>query len=487
MRRKSSATLEHDRLRKSPLPPPPPSATRQHMEQATKPMKSLKIGYVPLAKGNWVTPTLETLRQEALAVVRKTHQDYTVVGGESLVATDAEALALLDRFKAEGVDVIVCHFITFCLGTIVPLLAQRSKLPVVLWSMPEPPMDGGALKSNSFCAANMNAHALWKIRARYLHVHAPLEQAESGLRKVLGPIAATKRLQRTKIGLVGSRVPGFYTSDANELLLRRELGVEIENITMFELVETAKKMSEAKVGEALELLKASSGRACDLSDDNFRKGGALFAAFLELKQKFAVDSFSVKCWPEFSQIYGIYVCAIMGMLNDRAIMSGCEGDIYGTVTMIMQNELTGGLPFFCDLISIDGEGNTGVNWHCGAAPRSLCRPGAQSTLRQYFRNDGKGIINEFPLKPGRVTLARLSETRDNDGYRMLITTGEALETEQLLRGNPLRVRFDVPLDRVAKTLIYEGFEHHFSVIHGEIVEELLNVCRLLDIEPVHLR
>jgi L-fucose isomerase-like protein len=450
-------------------------------------MTSLKIGYIPLAKGNWKTPELETVREEAGRILRMANANHSVAGGESLVATDTEALALLDRFKVEGVDVIVCHFITFCLGTIVPLLSRRSKLPLVLWSMPEPPMDGGALKSNSFCAANMNAHALWKIRAKYLHVHAPLEKAASGLAKVLGPIAAIKRLQGTRIGLVGSRVPGFYTSDANELLLRRELGVEIENITMLELVETAKTLSADKVNEARELLTGSAGCVCNVSGDNVRKGGALFAAFLELKKKFAVDSFSVKCWPEFSQLYGIYVCAVMGMLNDRGIMAGCEGDIYGTVTMILQNELTGGPPFFCDLISIDGEGNTGVSWHCGAAPRSLCRPGAKSTLRQYFRNDDKGIINEFPLKPGRVTLARLGETYDNNGYRMLIATGEAVETEQLLHGNPLRVRFDAPMKRLAETLIYEGFEHHFSVIHGEIVEELSDVCRLLDIEPVLLR
>jgi L-fucose isomerase-like protein len=211
---------------------------------------------------------------------------------------------------------------------------------------------------------------------------------------------------------------------------------------------------------------------------------------LEVKQRFNVDVFSVKCWPEFAQFYGIGVCAIMSMLNNQAIMAGCEGDVYGTVTMIMENEITGGLPFFCDLISIDGEGNTGVTWHCGAAPKGLANPAATPNLRQHSIIDGgdkKGLTNEFPLKPGRVTLARLSETRNNDGYRMLITTGTGLETTQLLRGNPLRVKFDVPLPVLAKKLVYEGFEHHFAVIHGEIVEELENLCRLLDIEPVIVR
>ncbi len=450
-------------------------------------MSKLKIGYVPLAKGNWREPRVETVREQALHLLQNLNAGYEVVGGGELITTDAEALALLEHFEKEHVDVLVFHYITFALGSIAPLMTERSRLPVVFWSMPEPAMDGGRISSNSFCAVNMNAHALWKLKAHYIHVHAGMETAADKLRGAVSPVAAIKRLRRTKLGMVGSRAPGFYTSGANELLLRRQLGVEIDNITLYELTEIAEKMPKEKVDEAVEWLKDSSCGICGPTGEELRKGAALYLAFLEVKQKFSVDVFSVKCWPEFAQYYGIGVCAILGMLNDRSILSGCEGDVYGTVTMIMENELTGGLPFFCDLISIDGAQNTGITWHCGAAPKGLRRPGADAKLRQHSIIDGgdkKGLTNEFPLKPGRVTLARVSETRDNDGYRMLITTGAAVETEQLLRGNPLRVQFDAPLPELARTLIYEGFEHHFAVIHGEIVEELHNICRLLDIEPV---
>ena len=452
-------------------------------------MSSLKIGYVPLAKASWRDQRLKVVREQSLSLLQGVNPAYSVVGGEDLITTDAEALALLERFENERVDVILLHFITFALGSIVPLLAERSKLPLVLWSMPEPPMEGGRISSNSFCAVNMNAHALWKLKARYLHVHSALEMAAVKLRAALGPVSAVKRLRRTKMAIVGSRAPGFYTSGANEMLLRRQLGVEIENVTLYELVELANKAPKEKVDEAVELLKASANCVCGPKDEELRKGAALYLAFLEVKELYSVDVFSVKCWPEFAQYYGIGVCTILSMLNDRSILAGCEGDVYGTVTMIMENEITGGMPFFCDLISIDGEQNTGVTWHCGAAPKGLRREGAQSSLRLHSIIDGgdkKGLTNEFPLKTGRVTLARVSETRDNDGYRMLITSGVAVETEQILRGNPLRIQFDVPLERIAKTLIYEGFEHHFSVIHGNVEEELLNICRLLDIQPVVL-
>lgn len=451
---------------------------------------SFTVGYVPLAKGSWRDDRLEGIRCQSLQVLKQACGAHELVGGDRLVTTDAEAMALLDEFEKSGVDVIVFHFITFSLGTIVPLMTERLKVPVVFWSMPEPAMTGGRISSNSFCAVNMNAHTLWKLNRRYLHVHAPVDEACGKLSKALSPVVCGKKLSQTKLGLVGHRVPGFYTSDANELLLRRQLGVEIENITLWELIRLADGLASSTVAQAADRFKASAVRIHGPDEGEIRKGAALHQAFLEVKSKYQVDTFAVKCWPEFGEYFGIGVCAILSMLNDQGIMTGCEGDVYGTVTMMIENHLTGQLPFFCDLISIDGQDNTGIAWHCGAAPKSLADPHAQPTLCKHSIIDGggrKGLTNEFPLKPGRVTLARLSENRNGDGYRMLMALGTAVPTEQILRGNPLCIRFDAPMASLADLLVYQGFEHHFSVVHGDILHELMAFCRLKDIEPIFVK
>lgn len=48
----------------------------------------------------------------------------------------------------------------------------------------------------------------------------------------------------------------------------------------------------------------------------------------------------------------------------------------------------GGIPFFVDLISYDEQENTGVIWHCGAAPAGLCRDFSETQLRLHMRVDG---------------------------------------------------------------------------------------------------
>lgn len=190
---------------------------------------------------------------------------------------------------------------------------------------------------------------------------------------------------------------------------------------------------------------------------------------------------------EFSDLFGIAPCAVLGMLSDAGLPVSCEGDVTGVVTMkLLQLLAGGGVPFFVDLIRCDAADNTGVVWHCGAAPASLCRAFSDTQYRLHMRVDGgdkKGLTNDFALKPGRVTVAKLDT--DVDGtMRMLVATGTALDTEPFIRGNPLRIKFDDPVPSLVDLIMQKGFEHHYAVIHADVKAELLQFCEWTKIEPV---
>ena len=233
----------------------------------------------------------------------------------------------------------------------------------------------------------------------------------------------------------------------------------------------------------------SDAAGAESSEEDLKKSAALYAAVCGLRKKFGVDTFAFRCWPEVinSDLYGITACSTLGHLTNHGVITACEGDVYGAVLMRLQYELTGDLPFFCDLIMCEPDKEYGVVWHCGAAPCKLCKKGFKNSLRNSSTVVTKGVVNEFPLKPGRVTLARLGETRDGDGFRMLIAPGEAIDTDLFVRGNPLKVKFDAGCERLRDTVINQGFEHHFSMAYGDITKELLDYCRVMDIEPVLLK
>jgi L-arabinose isomerase len=140
------------------------------------------------------------------------------------------------------------------------------------------------------------------------------------------------------------------------------------------------------------------------------------------------------------------------------------------------------------MISFDENEFTGIFWHCGAAPASLCSQKNCPTLKKHSIMDGgdkKGIICEFPLKEGPVTVLRIGENKDGI-FRLLTISAEALPTGQILKGNPVNVRFKRKAMEIAKTLIEEGIEHHFALIYGDIKKELELFAKWLNLELIQL-
>jgi L-fucose isomerase-like protein len=190
------------------------------------------------------------------------------------------------------------------------------------------------------------------------------------------------------------------------------------------------------------------------------------------------------------EIYGISPCYAMGRLTDQGVMTSCEVDVYGALTMLFQylasNKTT--VPHFIDwTIKHQSQENTFLAWHCGNAPPSLVCPSDKAKVRYHsILGESLGIERsrgtvEFQLKSGTVTLCRLQEHEGD--FKMLITTGEAVHADQNLRGSWSWIRVD-DLDELYGTLISEGFVHHASLIHGDYTESITNACSYLDIEPV---
>ena len=445
-------------------------------------MKKLCVGYAALSKASWKTPKISGLMESALKSLKNMPLD--VIHAEDLTTTEFEAIELCDKFSKGRVDVVVLHLATFPVGSIIPAIATRVNVPVILFANPEKPGTGGMWEHNSFCGANMAAHTLHKLGIPYHFSWGESENAANVIAPFLNIVSCARSLSDLRLGLAGGRVPGFYTSNFDEMKLRATFGTTVEVIDLIEIVNTAKTLGENAA--AAEKVRASASGISKVSDTELRLAGNLYDAFMKIAEKYSLGGYAVRCWPELPDIYEIAPCAVLGMLNDSKLTVSCEGDILGAVTMSIQKELSGGLiPFFVDLISFDYKENTSVVWHCGAAPSSLCRDFKETSLCKHMRVDGgdkKGLTNEFSLKPGRVTLAKMDETPT--GYRMLIAAGTALDTDKFIRGNPLNIKFDGSVETLIDTIMKQGFEHHYSVIHADVKNELCAFCEFMNIEAI---
>jgi L-fucose isomerase-like protein len=399
--------------------------------------------------------------------------------------TEEDAESLADRFHAERVDVVLVQYGTFALGTLMPMFADRLTVPIVLWGVPEPTLDGPKLKSNSFCGINMNAHTLMRLGRKYDYIVCGPGEAPAALASSFRVIHCLKRLRRARLGLVGYRVPGFYTSTFDEMGLRRLLGVEVHHVTTSELFDTARAVEPARRRAETESIRAAAAD-CTVSADELDKAGGLMVAFRDIATKLRLTGFAVKCWPEFTAHYGIMPCSTISRLNDQGLLTACEGDIYGTVTMLMAHYLSGRQAMFADFIAIDDQRNEGLAWHCGSAPTCLRAQGAPMRLAKHATADGggkRGISLDFPIEgQGPVTMVRLGV--GPRGLRLFFVGGQSVPPRANLPGNCWAVRFDTPVRRVVDVVIGQGLEHHTALVHADIRDDLRRVARWLDLETL---
>ena len=446
-------------------------------------MKNIKIGLVSLAQlYNTDRDLAQKMYESGKAKINSLPQ-VELVAPQELIFSLEEAEKVVDLFKKEQIDLLMVQNGTFSSGQVFMHLAQNFTGTIALWALPEPPYQG-ALKFNSLCGVNLNASLLSNMGRQYKYFYASPDDPQflEEFEKWLKVYAFIKELKETRIGLFGNRTPGFYTFGLNELSLRKNIGPEVYHVDLDELFREAEQVEDKEIEQFATEISSLVCNCHQVSGEKKDKYARTYIAFKRIIRRYGLSAIAVKCWPEFIVDYGLAVCATMAKLVDDNIMAGCEGDILGTITSLAQFKLSGEVPFIADLVDINPDANTGTLWHCGCAPFKLAHPQCPVRLGQDFGIGG--LTTEFALKPGKVTVARLSINQDK--YRLLITTGEAVDTLQTPSGTAAVVKFDCRVKNLVDTIIYGGYEHHLGLVYADIKEELIELGRLLNIETLAL-
>jgi L-fucose isomerase-like protein len=207
-------------------------------------------------------------------------------------------------------------------------------------------------------------------------------------------------------------------------------------------------------------------------------------ALSQLSQSEGLSGIALRCWPEFFTELGCAACGAMSMMSDSGVPCSCEADVNGTVTQLLLQGVSGEAAFGTDLVSADPESDTFVFWHCGLAPLSMADP-LVKPRGTIHSNRQLPLLMEFPLKPGRVTIARLSDSK-REGYRLVVGRGEMVSRPNSFSGTSGVCRFDSPVRDALDVIMNEGLEHHYSITYGDHFDSLLAVADLLDLPVVQL-
>lgn len=396
------------------------------------------------------------------------------------VSTDAEALSLAESVNShQDLHGLIVVQGTFCDASLILNLASNINLPIMIWATKEQPT-GGRLSLNSFCGLNLGAHTLVNAGIKFKGVYGS-PGSPAVIKKVTSfarAAGAVKWLKGRRIGLFGHRPSGYYPSNFNEILLRKQFGITVEYLSLSEVFSLAQKMEIKDIQPFINTLVGVEG----LEMVSTSKSVQAYLALKELIAQKALDAVAVECWPEFMAGFGGAVCYALSRLNDEGIVAACEADVNGAVTMLLGSYLSSQANFIADLVGAEEEQNQLIFWHCGNGPLSLAAPGT-NPVAGVHPNRKTPLAMYFPLKGGSVTVSRLSSDH-NGNLRLFLGSGTGIETDLLYSGNSLPIQISGSVEETLDTILCEGIEHHYIVTYGDLTSEFREIAELLGLRMI---
>jgi len=465
-------------------------------------MKKVRLGFVPSHRYPFDEDWAVEMRRRCLDVFRTVSEIEVVTPSVSLihnglVRDDVGATATINLFAQHQVQGVIIGTMTFGDEISAVHIAEALDVPVLVFGTKEGPFaPGGGRRSDSFCGTLSITADLYrrKIPYQFVGIVWPEEEAlKSAVRAFARACAAVEGFFGARVGMVGSRPERFETCVISEAAMIQSFQQKVIPISLPELFAAANAWPETDphfLATLAEVKREADCSAC--SEIAIRKAVKLELTLQKYYTERDLAALAVSCWNDVQESYGICACSTLGRLTGKGMMAACEVDVYGALTMLVQYRasLQAAAPHFIDwTIQHQRLENVFLAWHCGNAPVCLAHDPNIAVVREQAimspvvgSEKAQGAI-EFQLKAGEVTLCRLVEY--DGAFKMLITTGEIIHTDDALRGSWGWVKV-ANLEQLYRTLAEEGFIHHASMIHGDIADAVEAFCKFAGIGVVRV-
>ena len=440
----------------------------------------LRIAFIPILRKTFDVP----LAEQKIALARQSLVDagFELIEPNIAISSLEDVDEVVRLLGEQAHDLLLIFQATFADSTLVTAISAGSSAGIFLWAIPEP-WTGERLRLNSLCGINLAGHALGLQKQRFAFAYGEADDPDV-LKKItlqanVGSVK--KRLQSSRLGVIGEHPDGMDSCHLDADQLNETFGLQVEKVPLEEFFAMAKTVPMEKVEAIREELGKSLNNLNNLEQTPLNKTMQVYQALHDLAHTKKLDGLAVRCWPEFFTQMGCAACGAMSMLSDgffgrTPIPCSCEADINGTVTQLILQLFSNQPAFGTDMVGIDQEQNLVALWHCGLAPLSMAdlQSQPQGTIHS---NRQLPLLMDFRLKPGVVTLARVSQSGGK--LRMVLGKGEMLDLPKPFSGTSGTLKPDHSAKTFLDNLMLEGLEHHISLTYSNVVPELEELAHQL--------
>jgi L-fucose isomerase-like protein len=419
---------------------------------------------------------------------------HEVVADNNYVSTENEAIREAKRLKNSEVDVFILMVGTWTNANYgLAAIKILENVPFILYSFNDigPKMSfklgGPTFGYTGSIEIKNSLDQMGKKGKFFFIVGSPFEEKTiSKIEKICKSSAIVKKLNYSKIGLIGYYTMGMYSATFDPINIKAKFGITIEHIGENILIDEINKVAD---NDAMETISPRICK-CKIMNKNITnqkevtENGKMYLAYKKLISNYDLDAINTKCDPELSLVYGRCSCMTHSLLNDEGVMTACEGDIHQTISMMILHYLSEKSVMFLDIIGACEENNSLQFQSCGYAPISLATSLSDVKLYNQISMKGKGITQSFILEPGKeVTIYRIDGSYPRGNYSGHIIKGFTSASTHAIKEWPAT---EIVLDNV------NGWEHftqnctadHFALVFGDYSEELMIFNKIMNLETV---
>ena len=442
--------------------------------------KEFQAAYVPIGVGTFHMESAQALFDASKELLKK-HLDNVIVPDQMILNTDA----LSEYLDTIDPDLIILQNLTFANAAYTAEIMHRFReVPLLLWTLREPVIDGTRLRLNALTGAFSAANTIRQFKKEpFEFVYGSPDEAavEETVKKMIAAARVHFEMKSLKMAAIGHTPQGFGFGRALDNDLLEVFGVHQEAIEARELIDAAKAFSDE---ECEEYLKDAENRTVGLSETpekNRLDFARLYKAYDEYVKKNQIGAIASRCWPDFFTAFGTPVCAVLGILNDLGVAAACESDMYGALSMWIGMRLSEKSVFFGDPVSLDDKKNTITFWHCGMAACSLARKDTGAVIGEHC-NRHIGPTMEFGCEASEhACVFRIGRNPDGT-FRFFIAEGKAIDAPKQFFGTSTVIEMDFDAEMIVRESVISGWEPHYAVIYADVADELEMLARMFNAE-----
>lgn len=296
--------------------------------------------------------------------------------------------------------------------------------------------------------------------------------------------SAAAKLRHARAGHAGYRDMNLYGTLYDGGSLKREIGPEIETFEMLEIQQRYEKLADEDIQAVIDNCMSKWNFVKPANPESMKKAAGYYLAIKSICDERGYDAISLKDVDGMKKLLGFPPAPIFMLLADEAgLCTVPENDALGSITQMMVKYLTGQCAFYLEFYEFfEDRVLAGVPDYIPAEVAD----GGVTVMPAAFGELSEGILNVSKVKPGKVTMCRL--TYDDGMYYMHLVTGEGITPRKWEEAGWTQPAPQLPgleiLLEDTESFAQNVMCQHYVISHGDNTEVIENLCDMLGIQII---